>query len=220
MSISLRRIFDPDARERIADAVREAEERTRGEIVTVVVPTSDPYEVAAWKAASLGALGGAGLAAAWNLLLPVWGVATWVWIALPTLVGAGAGFALGAWVPWAKRWLVSGEVLDRETRQRAEVAFLEEEVFRTRERSGILLFVSLFEHRVVVLGDSGINAKVDPKEWREVVETVVAGIRSGQPVDGLIRGIELCGRLLETRGVSIRPDDTDELADEPRLREE
>ena len=98
--------------------------------------------------------------------------------------------------------------------------FVEEEVFDTRDRTGILLFVSLFEHRIEVVGDSGINDKVEPAEWVEVVDLVRAGIRRQSLADGLVQAVERCGDLLHRRGVEVRPDDTDELADDVRVRDD
>ncbi len=107
----------------------------------------------------------------------------------------------------------------RRVGRRASVAFLEEEVFKTRERTGILIFVSLFERRVVVLGDEGIHRRVKPGEWEGIVADIVAGIRARRPADALIEAIGRCGALLERRGVELRPDDKDELADGLRTRE-
>ena len=104
----------------------------------------------------------------------------------------------------------------RAVRRRAAVAFLEEEVFKTRDRTGVLIFLSLFEHRVVVMGDEGINRAVAVGEWQKIVDGVVAGIREGRPADALVDSIRECGELLDLRGVAIRPDDTDELSDELR----
>ena len=63
-------------------------------------------------------------------------------------------------IPTLRRFLVSPDEMDHQVRRRALQAFVEHEVFATRERTGVLLILSLFERRVVVLGDAGINAKV------------------------------------------------------------
>ena len=105
----------------------------------------------------------------------------------------------------------------RRVHRRAALAFLDEEVFDTRDRTGILIFVSLFEHRIEVLGDTGINAKVQPEEWVEVVDLIREGILARDLAGGLVSGIERCGDLLNRRGVAVRPDDTDELHDGVRV---
>jgi putative membrane protein len=204
----------------VREAVREAEAGTSGEIVPFVVPASDPYVSAVWKGAALGALCGPLLALAAFLLgggfWGAWRVSVSLWMALPGVVGAAAGSLLALYVPAVKRWLAGPAMLEARVRQRAGLAFLSEEVFKTRERTGILLFVSLFERRVVVLGDSGINRQVEAQHWEGVVATVVEGIRAGRPGAGLAAGIRQCGELLARFGVAIRPDDSNELADDLR----
>jgi putative membrane protein len=205
--------------EAVRAAVREAEAGTSGEIVPFVVPASDPYLSAVWKGAAFGALCGPLLAlAAFLLGGGFWGLrgAVSLWMVLPAAAGAAAGYLLAAAVPAVKRWLAGPAMLEARVRQRAGMAFLAEEVFKTRERTGILLFVSLFERRVVVLGDSGINRQVEAAHWESVVATVVEGIRTGRPGAGLAAGIRECGELLARFGVAIRPDDSNELADDLR----
>ena len=202
--------------ETIRAAVAEAEQRTSGEIVPYYVEESDAYPSALWKGTALGAFAGALLAEALYFLGRFWGGLVPLWIALPAAAGGAVGFLLAAYVPAVKRWMAGDGLLDLRTRQRAEMAFLEEEVFRTRDRTGILLFLSLFEHRVIVIGDTGINQKVEQGHWDGVVKTVAAGIREGRAGEALAAGIRQCGELLERYGVNIQPDDRDELSNELR----
>ena len=111
------------------------------------------------------------------------------------------------------------DVLTRRVRRRAAVAFLDEEVFNTEDRTGILIFLSLFERRVVVLGDAGINSKVGEEEWAAITDAIAAGIHAGRPGEALVEGIGACGRLLARRGVEIQPDDRNELRDDLRRRD-
>jgi putative membrane protein len=98
-------------------------------------------------------------------------------------------------------------------------AFVAEEVFNTKDRTGILIFLSLLEHQVLVIGDSGINAKVQQAEWDSVVHTIVEGMKAHKPADGLIAAIRQCGELLHREGVAIKPDDKNELSDKLRTSE-
>jgi putative membrane protein len=206
--------------EKIETAVHEAEATTAGEIVPFVVSHSDHYEAAAWKGATLGAFLAVVAAAALYELGGFWGGFILAWILLPPLAGGALGFAAAGLIRPLKLWLAGPAAVEHHVRQRATAAFLENEVFRTRERTGILIFLSLFERRVVVLGDSAINARVEQHEWDAVVTTIVEGIRSGQPGTALASAIRRCGELLVRRGVAARPDDTDELPDQLRMREE
>lgn len=211
--------FTDDDRQRIEGAVRQAETRTAGEIVPYIVARCDDYEEALWKSATLGALAAVVAALGAYHWLEIWGVPLWMWMALPPLAGGAVGYLLPALLPAVRRFLVPEERRVQRARQRAETAFLEEEVFDTRDRTGILLFLALFEHQVVVLGDSGINAAVPAGAWEEIVAEMVAGIRAGQPAAALEEGVERCGALLEAHRVERRDDDVDELSDQLRLRE-
>lgn len=213
------RLFSKEELIAVAEAARAAEERTSGEIVPYVVGASDDHEDARWLGGLIGALSAALTSGLVHWLGGFWGGAGTVWTTLPVAGGAALGYVLARSFDPVRRLLVGADVLDRRVRRRALQAFVEEEVFRTRDRTGILLFVSLFERRVAVLGDAGINSAVEQNEWDDIVAGLVAGIRSGRPAPALVSAIEACGELLETHGVGIRPDDQDELANQLRLRE-
>ncbi|MXX97375.1 MAG: hypothetical protein F4065_05140 [Rhodothermaceae bacterium] len=201
---------------RIKEAVATAEKQTSGEIVPYIVPQSASHEVAVWRGAGLFAI------LAYTVVLGTrwfsgWGGSSLTEGIVPVLLiitAAAIGAALVHWIPAVKRRFAGQVRLALATHRRAMQAFVEKEVFSTRERTGILLFVSLLEHRIEVVGDAGINAKVDTDDWIEVVTTIRQHIKAGQLVEGLVQGIHQCGHLLEKAGVAIRSDDTNELADD------
>ncbi|MEF8815176.1 MAG: hypothetical protein V5A58_00140 [Salinibacter sp.] len=202
--------------DQIRDAVERAEERTAGEIVPVVVPRSSDYEVAVWRGT-----GAAVLLVLTAVLLTLqfydgWGLG-WLFapwgVALSVLAAGTVGGLLARYVYPLQRLLAGADRLDATVHRRAMQAFVEEEVFATRDRTGILLFVSLREHRIEVLGDAGINQRVDPEDWAEVVARIRRGIRNDNLSEGLVEAVEMCGRLLQQKGIDIRPDDENELTD-------
>lgn len=213
-----RTLFSESDLDAIRRATHEAEQRTSGEIVPVVVGQCDEYEGAVWKAATLGAVFAALAAGLVHAATGFWGSGI-LWLTVPTAGGAGL-FAMIAFSGAAiRRALTPCSTLDLRVERRARQAFLEEEVFATRDRTGILIFMALFEHRVVVLGDEGINRVVDQGEWDNIVEHLVQGIRIGSPGPALVAAIGECGRLLELHGVEIKPDDSDELRNGLRMEE-
>jgi len=216
--MTIRQLFTDADLAAIHQATTAAERRTSGEIVAYVVGRCDGYPELGWIGAALGALAGAGLAGAVHALGGIWGAGP-LWLTVPTFGGAAVGFALAARVAAIGRRLVPPSTLDHRARLRAEAAFLEEEVFNTRERTGILVFVALFEHRAMVLGDASINAAVAPEAWQGIVDGLVDGIRAGRPAAALQSAVEACGALLEQHVVVRRLDDSDELSDAPRIRE-
>lgn len=210
--------FSDADRQEVEAAVREVEKGTGGEVVPYAVGRSDVYLSADWKGAAVAAVLLGVVAAVVYQTGGFWGALLPLWMALPPAAGAVLGFLLPALWPALKRALISPELMELRTRQRALAAFVEEEVFATRERTGILLFVSLFEHRVVVLGDAGINARVEPREWEEIVAGIAAGIRAGRPGAALAEGVRRSAGLLGR--VERRPQDEDELANRLRTAEE
>jgi putative membrane protein len=215
--VDSRHLFSAADEEAIRAAVEDAERRSAGEVVPWIVEACDPYPEAAWKGAALGALLGMALGLGAHLLAGAWGAAL-LWLVLPAFAGGATGLALGG-LPAVKRLLVDEAVFSHRVRTTAEAAFLRGEVFATSERTGILVFLALLEHRVVVLGDAGINERVRPEEWQAIADEIVAGVRRSRPAAALASGIEACGRLLAERGVAQLEEDLNELPDRPRFDE-
>ncbi len=210
--------FPESQLERIRVAVSEAERRSGGEIVTYLVDRCDEYPERGWRGALWGgviALVGATLV---HDVLGWWGGDVGLWALVPTLIGGLLGYLAASSIDGLGRALIRGDDLLRRVGLRAESAFLEEEVFQTQDRTGILLFVALFERRAVVLADEGIHRVVDDQEWILVTERLVDGMDSGDPVSAIIEAVERCGALLEAHEVTRRTDDRDELSDSPRVR--
>jgi uncharacterized membrane protein len=81
-------------------------------------------------------------------------------------------------------------------RRAAERAFVRMGMTRTKERNGVLFFVVPSRRKFVVLGDSGIHAKVGQDFWLHIVEVVSEKFHQGDFTEGLVRGIESVGEKL------------------------
>jgi putative membrane protein len=217
-ALPLERFFSPADNAAIEAAVRDVESRSAGEIVPYAVERSDRYTRAVWTAATLGGLAGALGAAILRWAGDFWGGHVALWIALPPAAGAAIGWLLALALPGLCRLLVPPGVLAERVHQRASEAFLAEEVFRTRDRTGILIFLSLFERRVVVRADRGLDGVVTAGEWAEIVDSIATGMREGRPGPALAEGIRRCASLAGR--VPPRPDDRDELPGQLRMRRE
>jgi putative membrane protein len=113
-------------------------------------------------------------------------------------------------VPALKRPFLSKREMREEVAEAAFTAFHAHGLHDTRDKTGIILYVSVFERSVQVLADKGINDLVNPQAWEEVVAMVTDGIRAGNPGQALCAGVTRCGEMLAER-FPIKPDDTDEL---------
>jgi putative membrane protein len=171
-------------------ALASAEKKTIGEILPVVLERSDRHPSAGWLAALVAALVGSVGLAPW---LP------WDRPALLLLaqLGLGALGYLGArLLPDFQRFFVSTARAAEVAEEQAFQEFHRYELHRTRAQSGVLLFVSLLERRVVVLADTGIDARVRPEHWNRTTELVLDGIRRGSLSAGLVSGIHSAGEVL------------------------
>lgn len=92
----------------------------------------------------------------------------------------------------------------------ALAAFYAEKLHKTAEANGILLYISVLEHKVWILADAGINSKIDPGEWDSVVAELTAGIKAGRRCQAICEAIRRTGQILTTHFPHQR-DDRDEL---------
>lgn len=196
--------FSTEEKQRIEDAVKTAESKTSGEIVPMVVDDSYEYPRAE--------LIGAGTLALATGLLVSWAVGgESIWWFLPVFIIGFFGFQqLIRKQPDLKRKLISPDELTEEVKEKAMVSFVEQGLHETRDKTGILILISLFEHRVQVLADSGINAKVPEHTWEELVVMIIAGLKSDDACSAVCKAVERCGELLQ-ENFPIKDDDTNEL---------
>src|SRR5688572_9634384 len=219
--MDLKKKFSESDLQRIKDAVKKAEEKISGEIVPVIVERSGEYSIAKYKASLIGAALVFVIIIIFDRYIINDTVHTLFYdpafIFLMVVLGGAIGFSLGNYSDFIKRLLVSKRSLDAVSRQTAENAFLEEQVFNTRQRTGIMIFVSFFEHEVIVMADKGINDVVEQNQWDSIVQEIVRNIRRGKIVEALEDGIQRCGSILLEKGFIKTQDDTNELHDDLRV---
>jgi putative membrane protein len=198
--------FTPEEQEKIRAAVEAAESRTAGEIVPMIVGASGRYAEANVAGLIVGLVIGAAAALVWH---DPWSLphAELAW----PLLGAAIGLALSH-VPALKRMLVRPQRMTEAVHIRSLAAFTAHGLHYTRGHTGILILASLFEHRVVVLADLGINAKVKPGTWDEIVATITTGLKSKNGAAAFCAAIERCGNILAEH-FPRAADDRNELAD-------
>lgn len=190
----------------ILEAVRRAEAGTSGEIVPMLVADSDDYREAAMRAALI-------LAAILSLVvaLAVNDTSIWLFIPLTTILF----FPLQALVrrlPALKLAFTPAAHVRDAVHRRAVRAFYERGLHRTRDENGILIFISLLEHKVWILGDRGINKVIPPEHWTALASGLATGIRGGLMVETLTTTITEVGDIL-AKHFPYRMDDSNELPD-------
>ncbi|HCM76446.1 MAG TPA: hypothetical protein DIS90_08685, partial [Cytophagales bacterium] len=187
--MSLKQRFSEQDLARIKAAVKDAESKISGEIVPVFVEKSGYYTIANYRGAMILASFAFSLIVIFDRYVPSLSVYDPLLIFVVVVVSGVLGAIITHYVLPIKFWLLSQFHLDQSTRKRAESAFLEEEVFNTRHRTGIMIFVSFFEHEVMVMADRGISKVVGQKEWDKIVGNLIEQIRKGNVTDGMIAAI-------------------------------
>lgn len=218
--MKLKQRFSEADLERIKSAVRTAENNISGEIVPVIVDKSGYYPTSNYKCGMVFAA----VSFIMVILLDRYFIDPShtlyydpMFIFFVVFVAATIGYMLPNLIQPVQRFFISQKLMDETTRQRAENAFLEEEVFNTRHRTGIMIFISFFEHEVIIMADRGISKVVEQKEWDAMVEDLISFIRKDQIIEGIESGIKRCGEILLEKGFKKTLDDVNELRDDLRI---
>lgn len=194
----------------ITGAVKRIEAASAAEVVVTVVPRSALH----WDvtlAAALALVFGVQLLAA-ELL----GDLSALDVLLDAAVAAGLGVALARGLPPVQRLLLPGRVAARRVEAGAESAFLRQGVYRTRARTGVLVYVSLLERRAVLLPDDGVAHALPPATLAALQAQAAALFSGPDPHRALLALLDAMGRAT-ARHLPCGEDDVNELPDAPVL---
>lgn len=203
------KVLGADGHQRIEEAIARAESHTSGEIVPVLVRRSSTVGHVPILAFALLLL--AALMLDLPLLLSNLGGSEFIWVGVCGLAAAAVGYGLTRF-DGVDRLLTPRPDQMHQVDLRAQIEFYELGLSQTDSRTGVLLLVSLMEHRAVVLADRGISEKLDATIWQEVVDLMIDGVKSGDLAGGMCAAIDRCGELL-TPHFPIAEGDTNELRD-------
>jgi putative membrane protein len=204
-----------EERERIRLTVHAVEQQTNAEIVPMIVSRSGLYRDAQHRTGLLLSVVVLTLMLTTEIVWLPWG---WhgsnaAWLVLATVVAYGIGAWLGTLAPCI-RLLTPTDRVHHKVRLRAERAFTKHAVSQTRERTGVLIMVSLLERQIYVLADQSIFQQVPSERWSSVVEAAVSRLKGGDIAGGLCQGIQVCGTLLAEVCPGRPGDNPDELSNE------
>lgn len=210
MQTLAQRFLTADEQQRITSHVQQAERQTSGEIVPMVVSASHDYPLAAVIGATLAALP-AGLLGSRLMGGYFWVDFDRIWLFIACFA---AIFFISQQiikrVPHLLRIFISAQQAEEEVKKAAMLAFFTEQLYKTKAENGILLYISVLEQRVWILADRGINERIDPAGWQEIVTMITEGVRSDQGCKAICAAIDRVGALL-AKEYPIQPDDTNEL---------
>jgi putative membrane protein len=216
--------LDDAGRKLVGEAVTAAESATSGEIVTVLATSSDGYTDvallwaigAAFTAMSLFAVLPQPFLDAWDSAFAGWGH-QWTTGELASMVIALglvtflAVLLLQQWEP-LKFALIPAPTKTIRVHAQAVRQFKVGAERRTTGRTGVMIYLSMREHRAEIIADESIAAKVPAEVWGEAMADMLSHIRYGRVAEGLAAGIRDAGFVLAQhfpRGA----DDQNELPD-------
>ena len=198
--------FKPDDHKIVTSAVSQAEKSTDGEIVTIVTNESDHYGDVAWAISGLVALTALlivslfpeiylhiidWLNGGWSgiSVLPYWAL-----FAFTALKFFGTRLIL-IWKPLLFN-LIPPPIKKARVRKRAISLFRVSTDHRTVGRTGILLYLSMREHRAEIVADEAIAAKVEPAIWGDAMIAMIDLVRAGTPGEGMAEAVRQMGVVL------------------------
>jgi len=216
--------LSPQDHKIVSDAVAEAEEHTSGEIVTVLADRSDGYsDVALWWAAG-AAFTAMSIFALWpDIFLSKldWLMGGWShdWTTgeiLSLAIGFGLMKFLGVWLflLWdpLKFLLIPGPAKSARVHEQAIKHFKVGAERRTHGRTGVLIYLSMREHRAEIVADEPIAEKVPAEVWGEAMADMLAEIKQGRIAEGMAAGVRDVGKVLAEHFPRAE-DDQNELPD-------
>jgi putative membrane protein len=213
-----------DDHARISAAVSAAEAHTSGEIVTILTRRSDGYTDVALAWSVLVAFTAIVVLSLFpDFYLGLFDRVTGSWANEWTpgeifALAAGVGILkfvavllLQLWQP-LKFWLIPGPIKSARTRARALTCFKVGAERRTQIRTGILIYLSMSEHRAEIVADETIAQLVGSADWEQAMAAMLGHIRDGRISDGMIAAVEKVGEVLALH-CPRSDDDVNELPD-------
>lgn len=181
--------------------INHVESRTSAELVTVIAQQSDGYRYIPLLWAALASLSLPGLYYAWlafatrGWLTPTEALGHAIWL-YPAQVLLFLGLGMLFQIPTVKLWMIPDSVKRQRAARHAREQFFLQNLHQTEGRTGILIFVSVAEHYVEIIVDSGIAAMVDNQLWERSIQDFITHVRRGEIAKGFQTTIEQCREVL------------------------
>ena len=208
------KLFPKEDQEMVKNAIQQAERKISGEIVPVVARTSGNYLLVPFALSIVATI--AASLSLWFLRFqyPYLLEPQSIWMI--QIAAFFVGGLLGE-CPWLIRKLTPYSVLDSNVRRNAMAEFMDSGVHSTHHRTGILIYISVLERKVVILADGGVHGKLGPTYWEKSVAKIVQGIRARHPGKALSDLILEIGDQLKEH-FPHGEEDQNEIADGIRFR--
>ena len=197
----------------IKNLIKEAEKKTVGEVVPIIVHRSDDYPAAHFRGAIV-------VSFLFSLILyfsplsiinPIY----YLWVQIP---GLFLGYQL-AHFSFIKKYLIFKNETEEEVNQKAFQSFFHYNLHVTTNHNGVLIFISLLERKIKIIADVGISSKVDQKIWDDIVYEFTEHVKKDQFVESLSKTIVAVSNVLESHFPNTTTNTKNELNDDIIIEE-
>ncbi len=177
----------------ISKAIQAAEQKSSGELVAIIADQSDEYFYIPILWAAIGALALPGI---WFLINHGWITFSYMIYVIQITIF----FTLSILIRWRplRMMLIPKSVKHRRAGALARQQFITLGLHGTPHRAAILIFVSVAEHYVEIIADSGIDERVEDAGWQDIVDSFIEQVKAKQFASGFLIAIEKCSQLLST----------------------
>lgn len=212
------KLFTEADRDAIKQAIMQAELNTSGEIIPVIASASGRYD----RAEDIFGLFFSLLCVAIGWILfhnngPADDWSSFNFDLTAILLTIFLSFIIGVLLthlsPVLRLPFITKKEMEEEIDRAAAAAFQHNRLRNTEDSTGILIYISLYEHQVKVVGDDGISAKLTHPDWQHICDAIIKDFKEKSYTNGIVEGISLSGKLLAEH-FPIKEGDIDELANE------
>lgn len=211
-------LFSTADHDTIKHAIVDAEKHTSGEIIPVVASASGRYDRAEDIFGIIFSL--ICVAIGWYLFHNDTSTTSWsnfnfdlTSILLTILFSFISGVLLTHFFPVLRLPFIPDSEAETEVDRAAAAAFQQNRLRNTKDSTGILIYISLYEHQVRIMGDDAISVKLSQADWSRICDSIISSFKQKQYTTGIVDGISLTGKLLAEH-FPIKEEDKDELANE------
>lgn len=201
------KFFTKEELEKIKNTTHEVESNTIGEVAVMVVESSSRYLEAE-------IIGGVVLSSLLSLVatLLFFHSSLWLYIPLSFILFFPCSYIFNK-LPALKAAFIGAGRKNNAVKERALRAFYDKGLYRTKQNTGVLFFISMLERKVWVLADKGIYEKITQETLNSFALTVSRGIKAGRSCDALCEAMREAGKLL-AKHFPVTAGDIDELSNE------
>lgn len=212
--------IDEKAKSQIDDAIKNVEKKTSGEIAVAIAPESDSYSFyELFFGVIVGAVTFTTFILLSNQLIPVlekqfWEMPKWFFAVFSGMISffvIALVFVLTN-IPFIDRKIIPLSVKNEAVETMAESTFFRAGINKTKEASGILIYISYLEQKVRILADFGIASKIEVSVWNQIAKNLADNLKTNA-TEAICEAVKECGKVLE-ENFPAKDENPDEISNE------